>query len=119
MKFIKGNICTGYTQKNGAVSKVNKKFISQLTGSQRTPSAAATVKVSHALITNLQCLHPGSHNSHSRSNPTLLQMETTTFSLGHPFRQILHRAISFFGGSLKTAFMYHHCPRPSMNFVIG
>jgi hypothetical protein len=49
----------------------------------------------------------------------LLQMETRTFSLGHPVRQILHRAISFFGGSLKTAFMYHHCPRPSMKFVIG
>ena len=27
---------TGYTQKNGAVSKVNKKFISQLTRPQRT-----------------------------------------------------------------------------------
>jgi hypothetical protein len=48
-----------------------------------------------------------------------LQMETRTFSLGHPVRQILHREISFFGGSLKTAFMYHHCPRPSMKFVIG
>ena len=34
---------------NGAVSKVNKKFISQLTLPQRTPSAAATVQVSHAL----------------------------------------------------------------------
>jgi len=33
-----------YTQKNGAVSKVNKKFISHLTRAQRTPSAAATVK---------------------------------------------------------------------------
>jgi len=40
---------TGYTQKNGAVSKVNKKFISHLTRAQRTPSAAATVRVSHAL----------------------------------------------------------------------
>jgi hypothetical protein len=49
----------------------------------------------------------------------LLQMETTTFSIGHPVRQILHRAISFFGSSLKTAFMYHHYPRPSMKFVIG
>ena len=39
----------GYTQKNGAVSKVNKKFISHLTRAQRTPSAAATVQVSHAL----------------------------------------------------------------------
>ena len=29
---------------NGAVSKVNKKFISHLTRAQRTPSAAATVK---------------------------------------------------------------------------
>ena len=36
-------------QMNGAVSKVNKKFISHLTRSQRTPSAAATVQVSHAL----------------------------------------------------------------------
>jgi len=40
---------TGYTQKNGAVSKVNKKFISYLTRAQPTPSAVATVQVSHAL----------------------------------------------------------------------
>ena len=36
-------------QMNGAVSKVNKKFISHLTRAQRTPLAAATVQVSHAL----------------------------------------------------------------------
>ena len=41
--------CTVRLQKNGAVSKVNKKFISHLTRAQRTPSAAATVQVSHAL----------------------------------------------------------------------
>jgi len=40
---------TGYTQKNSAVSKVNKKFISYLTRAQRTPSAAATVQVVHSL----------------------------------------------------------------------
>jgi hypothetical protein len=40
---------TGYTQKNGAVSKVNNKFISHLTRAQHTPPAAATVQVSHAL----------------------------------------------------------------------
>ena len=34
---------------NGAVSKVNKKFISQLTRAKRTPSTVATVQVSHAL----------------------------------------------------------------------
>ena len=34
---------------NDAVSKVNKKFISHLTRAKRTPSAAATVQVSHAL----------------------------------------------------------------------
>ena len=34
---------------NGAVSKVNKKFISHLTRAQRTPSVAATVPVSYAL----------------------------------------------------------------------
>ena len=36
-------------QMNGAVSKVNKKFISHHTRAQPTPSAAATVQVSHAL----------------------------------------------------------------------
>ena len=34
---------------NGTVSKVNKKFISHLTRAKSTPSAAATVQVSHAL----------------------------------------------------------------------
>ena len=34
---------------NGAVSKVNKKFISHLTRAQLTPLAVATVQVSHAL----------------------------------------------------------------------
>ena len=34
---------------NGAVSKVNKKFISHLTRAKHTPLAAATVQVSHAL----------------------------------------------------------------------
>ena len=48
---------TGCLQKNGAVSKVNKKLISHLTRAQRTPSAAATVQVSHALSTvRFSCL---------------------------------------------------------------
>jgi hypothetical protein len=49
-------IYKGYTQKNGAVSKVNKKFISHLTRAQRTPSAAAT----HALpAVRFSCLLRG------------------------------------------------------------
>jgi hypothetical protein len=51
---------TGYTQKNGSVSKVNKKFISHLTWAQLTPSAAATVQVSHALpVVCFSCLLRG------------------------------------------------------------
>jgi len=51
---------TGYTQKNGAGSKVNKKFISHLTRAQRTPSAAATVQVYHALrAVRFSCLLRG------------------------------------------------------------
>ena len=34
---------------NGAVSKVTKKFISHISRTKPTPSAAATVQVSHAL----------------------------------------------------------------------
>ena len=45
---------------NGAVSEVNKKFISHVTRAQRTPSAAATVQVSHALpAVRFSCLLRG------------------------------------------------------------
>ena len=51
---------TGCLQLNGPVSKVNKKFISHLTRAQRTPSAAATVQVSHALpAVRFSCLLRG------------------------------------------------------------
>ena len=53
---------TEYTQKNGAVSKVNKKSISHLTWAQSTPSAAAaaTAQVSHALLAvRFSCLLRG------------------------------------------------------------
>ena len=51
---------TACLQMNGAVSKVNKKFISHLTRTQRTPSAAATVQVSHALpAVRFSCLLRG------------------------------------------------------------
>jgi hypothetical protein len=54
-------IYTGCLQKNGAVSKINKKFISHLTWAKHTPSAAATIQVFNALIIILQCVHPRSH----------------------------------------------------------
>ena len=50
---------TGYTQKSGGVSKVNKKFISHLIRAQPTPSAAATVQVSPALPATLLMLTAG------------------------------------------------------------
>jgi hypothetical protein len=47
-------------QKNGAVSKVNKQIISHLTRAQPTPSAAATVQVSHELpAVRFSCLLRG------------------------------------------------------------
>ena len=47
-------------QMDGAVSKVNKKFISHLTRAKPTPSPAATVLVSHALpAVRFSCLLRG------------------------------------------------------------
>jgi hypothetical protein len=43
------HIYTGHTQKNGAVSKIDKKFISHPARAQHTLSAAGTVEASHAL----------------------------------------------------------------------
>jgi hypothetical protein len=59
---------TGYTQKNGADSKLNKKFNYHLSLAQHTPSAAAIVQVSRALFTILQFVHPGSHDTHPYGN---------------------------------------------------
>ena len=56
-----GTSYTGCLQKNGAVSKVNKKLTSLLTRAQPTPSAAETVQVSHALpAVRFSCLMRGS-----------------------------------------------------------
>ena len=52
---------TGCLQKNGAVSKGNMEFISHFTRAQRTPPAAETVQVSHALpAVRFSCLMRGS-----------------------------------------------------------
>ena len=60
LRNISTYIYTGCTQKNGAVSKGNKEFISYLTRAQRTPSAAETVQVSHALpAVRFSCLMRG------------------------------------------------------------
>ena len=63
---LKSEVCTnvakyiGCTQKNGAVSKGKKEFISHFTRAQPTPSATATVQVSHALpAVRLSCLMRG------------------------------------------------------------
>ena len=71
---VSNSYYTGCLQMNGAVSKVNKKFISHLTRAKPTPLAAATVPVSYVLITILQCVHSGSHDTHPHGNqihPTL------------------------------------------------
>jgi hypothetical protein len=51
---------TGYSKKNGAISKVNKKFIFHLTQAQHTQSAVATVQVPRALpAVGFSCLLRG------------------------------------------------------------
>jgi hypothetical protein len=50
----------GYSQKNGAILKVNKKSIYHLTRVKRTPPAAVTTQVSHVLLTvRFSCLLRG------------------------------------------------------------
>ena len=57
---------------NGAASKVNKKFVSHLTQAKRTPSAAATVQVSHALpAVRFSCLLRGQFPRWRRSRKRL------------------------------------------------
>ena len=63
---------TGYTQKNCVYSAVNKTFISHLTRAQPTPSAAATVQVSHALPAyRFSCLLRGPFRRWRRSRKRL------------------------------------------------
>jgi hypothetical protein len=57
--YIRARLYTGHTQKNGAVSKVNNKFISHLTWAQSTPSTASAVQVSRTLPVRFSCLLRG------------------------------------------------------------
>ena len=91
----------GYTQKNGAVSKVNKKFISHLTRARYTPSAAATVQVSHVRVLLNRVLQQRCSGRADKGDSHLLPWL--------PHSPDLTPCDSFFGGSLKTAFTYHHC----------
>jgi hypothetical protein len=59
---------TGCLQKNGAVSKINKTFISHLTWAKLTPSVATTVQVFYSLIIILQYVQPGSQDKHPHDN---------------------------------------------------
>jgi hypothetical protein len=78
---------TGCTQKNGAASKVNKKFISHLTRAQRTPSAAATVQVSRALpAVRFSCLLRG--RGASFQNGVAAGEGVLCSPFGHPVRRI-------------------------------
>jgi hypothetical protein len=59
-------VYTGYKQKNGAVSNINKQFIFHPTQARytRTLSAAGTVQVSHALpAVRFSCLLRGRRTS--------------------------------------------------------
>ena len=63
VQFVRSNkfyTYTCHTQKNCAVSKMNKKCISHFTRAQHTPSTAATVQVSHSLpAVRFSCLLRG------------------------------------------------------------
>ena len=55
-------------QGSSAVRPTDGLYLFTFIRAQRTPSAAATVQVSHVLITILQCVHPGSHDTHPHGN---------------------------------------------------
>ena len=103
--------CTGYTQKNGAVSKVNKKFISHLTRAQRTPSAAATVQVSHVRVLLNRVLQQRWIERAAEGDNHL-----------HPWlprSPDLTPCDFFLWGFVKDSVYVPPLPRPSRNFVIG
>jgi hypothetical protein len=68
MRFTRWLLIYRVFTKKWCVSQINKKFISHLTRAKRTPSAAAIVNVLYALSIILQCVDPGSHDSHPHDN---------------------------------------------------
>jgi len=61
---------TGYTQKNGAVSKVNKKFISHFIRAQPTPSAAAPARCVFSKPCTKLTLHCNHRSGHLKTQLT-------------------------------------------------
>ena len=92
------------------ISRHVGKLVVTPTEHQLWPLHSATGRCPPPIFTGMyECFSVVFFNS---AGSDVLQKETTTLPLGHPVCQILHHAISFFGGSLKTAFTYHHCPCP-------
>ena len=107
-------IYTEYTQSNYAVSKVNKKFISHLTRAQRTPSAAATVQVSHALpAVRFSCLLWGQFPRwrHSRKRLSVCSV------LRCPILR-LQCSVSFVHGLEKTHHTWCDFSKPCTKFTL-
>ena len=100
---------TGYTQNKGAVSKLNKKFISHLTRAKRAPSAAATVQVSHALpAVRFSCLLWGQFPRWCRSRKRL----SVCSVLGYPDLW-LQCSVSFVQHGLEKT--HHACMHACMH----
>ncbi len=105
---------------NGAVSKVNKKFISHLTQAKRTPSAAATVQVSHALpAVRFSCLLRGSGVSSKMAPQQEKAFCVLRFEVSRCDYSAACSAVQCTVQKRRTtAFAYHHCLCPSVNFLI-
>jgi hypothetical protein len=90
---------TEYTQKNAAVSKVNKEFISRFTWEQHTPSAVATVQVSHELpavcFSCLLCGHGASFKDGVAAGDGFLllpfEVSRSAITVQHEFRARFHK----------------------------
>jgi hypothetical protein len=66
----------GHAQKSCAVSEVNTKLVSHSMRARHTLTAAGTVRVSHAIITIIQCVYLGSHDTHPHGNQSHSSMSS-------------------------------------------
>jgi hypothetical protein len=94
LKLLK--IYRAYTKEWCGLKSEYKIYVSHYTGTTYTFSGGNCPSFSRATSSSLLMLTAWPVSKMAWID-VLLQMETRTFSLGHPVRQILHRAISFFG----------------------
>jgi hypothetical protein len=118
LNFVLWHLIQGIHKRMVRFQKVTRNLFLALHGHNYTVSSGNCPSFSCATSSSLLVLTAGPRGQFPRWRRSRKRRSVCSV-LRCPDLWLQCSVISVFGGSLKTAFTYHHCPCPSRNFVIG